>query len=899
MDMFFRAGSARVWLLSVLVLGTAYALVGRLALLLAIPPGYATAIFPSAGIAVAAMLIWGNRLWPGVFLGSVLLNCWVSLEQGPLSTVVMQVSLGAASGATLQALAGAWLVRRVLGYPITQSREKEIFRFMLLAGPVACLVNASFGATSLYASGVIGVAEYGYSWFTWWVGDVIGVLIAAPLMHIAFAQPRSLWWGRRHSVAVPLLLSLVAVISLFVWVSRWELERTELEFRKAASEAAENLRASVGRHLDSVASIERFFVSSSRVTRSEFATFVDRMLREKPGIQGLGWNPRVSDVQRQDFESLIRAEGFPGFEITERGEEGAMVRAARRPDYVVVTYLEPLGDNSKALGFDVASSADRREALNRARDTGLAVATAPVTLVQESSSQAGVLLFHPVYQGIAQTVEQRRRSLAGYAVGVFRVGDIMDAVVRTSLSDGIGLSISDASAVPGKSWLYGANESEQYAEAPYRWSADLEVGGRRWVLQFWPSPGYLSGHRGWQAWGVLTAGLLFTSVLGAFLLAMTGRAFEVGVLVHRRTAELSGILNTAIETIMTLDDQGRVESVNPAGEALFGRPAEALLGQLISEVVPEFFVSLVAGGGGLRTLSDAGSRCDTWARRLDGGRVPIELALSPLPVGERMRYTLIIHDLTERHKVNRMKDEFISTVNHELRTPLTSIKGALGLVVGGVLDAHPDKKASALALSYDNCQRLEVLINDLLDIGKIQYAEAQLQLQPLLLDALVDKALAMNQGYADKFEVRLRAVAAPEGAAVLGDENRLLQVLSNLLSNACKYSPTQGEVVVSVEPRQGQWRISVADSGPGIPVEFQAQVFERFTQADSSDTRRLGGTGLGLAITRALVERHGGRISFDSLPGEGAVFHVDLPGARPQDGDAVVKAAGTVVPEAP
>ncbi|ANG62434.1 hypothetical protein A8C75_07990 [Marinobacterium aestuarii] len=876
MDRFFNAGTKPAWLAAVLILCIVYALVGRLALLLAIPPGYATAIFPSAGIAVAALLIWGNRLWPGVFLGSMLLNGWVGLEQGALSLVALQLSLGAASGAALQALTGAWLVQRVVGYPTSQSREQDIFRFMLLAGPVACLVNASVGATSLYAGGVISIAEYGYSWFTWWVGDTIGVLIAAPLMFICFSRPRSLWWGRRHSVAVPLLLSLASVVLLFVWVSKWEAQRTELEFRKASSEAAESLRASVASYLDSVASIERFFVSSSRVMRPEFRAFVENMLLKKPGIQGLGWNPRITETQRAGFEELVQAEGFPGFAITERDATGALVRAGRRPDYVVATYLEPLGDNGKALGFDVASSSERLEALNRARDTGLAVATAPITLVQEGGAQSGFLLFHPVYLGASNTAADRRQNLTGFAVGVFRVGDIVDAVLNARLPGNIMLSIDDRGASDG-GHLYGTENHAGFESASYGFTADIDVGGRHWTLQFWPSAGYMSGHRGWQAWGVLATGLLFTSVLGAFLLAMTGRAYEVGVLVQRRTAELSGILNTAIETIMTLDRKGRLESVNPAGEALFAQPAEALVGRLISDVVPEFFISLVAGAGGLGSLSGAGSRCDTWALRPDGSRVPIELAVSPLPIGERMRYTLIIHDLTERHKVNRMKDEFISTVNHELRTPLTSIKGALGLVVGGVLDAHPDRKVGAITLAYDNCQRLETLINDLLDIGKIQYADVELRLQSLPANALAEKALAMNQGYADKYAVRCRLVPCAGEALVLGDENRLLQVFSNLLSNACKYSPAGAEVVVSLLSGSEELRISVADSGPGIPLEFQAQVFERFTQADSSDTRRLGGTGLGLAITRAIVERHGGKIGFDSIPGQGTVFYVDLP----------------------
>nr|WP_067294853.1 CHASE domain-containing protein [Marinobacterium profundum] len=878
MDRFFSTGSKPAWLVALLVLSIVYALLGRLALLLAIPPGYATAIFPSAGIAVAALLIWGNRLWPGIFMGSVLLNGWVGLEQGGLSLLALLVSFGAASGATLQALSGAWLVRRVVGYPTPQSREQDIFWFMLLAGPVASLVSASMGATSLYVGGVISIADYGYSWFTWWVGDVIGVLIGAPLMFICFSQPRSLWWGRRNSVAVPLLLSLALVILLFVWVSKWEVQRAELEFRKVSSEAVETLRSSVAGHLDSVASIERFFVSSSRVTRAEFSTFVENMLVKKPGIQALAWNPRITDAQRADFEELMQAEGFAGFTITERNPSGDMVAAARRAEYVVTTYLEPMDVNGKALGFDVTSNSERLEALNRARDSGLAVATAPITLVLDRGTQSSFLLFQPVYRGPSSNEAERRLSLVGFALGALRVGDIVDAVLSTSLPSDVLLSIHDRGAPQGKAHLYGPEEHASQEGATYGFAADINVGGRQWELQFWPSAGYLSGHRGWQAWGVLAAGLLFTCVLGAFLLAMTGRAYQVGVLVHRRTAELSGILNTAIETIMTLDGKGRVESVNPVGEALFARPADALVGRLISEVVPEFFISLVAGAGGLLSLSEEGSRCDSWALRPDGIRVPIELAVSPLPVGERRRYTLIIHDLTERHKVNRMKDEFISTVNHELRTPLTSIKGALGLVVGGVLDAHPERKAGAISLAYDNCQRLETLINDLLDIGKIQYAEAELNLQSVPVNALAEKALAMNQGYADKFGVHCRLVSCVhETVLVLGDESRLLQVFSNLLSNACKYSPAGGEVVVSLLSAAGGLRISVADSGSGIPQEFQAQVFERFTQADSSDTRRLGGTGLGLAITRAIVERHGGRISFDTAPGQGTVFHVDLP----------------------
>ena len=215
-------------LVGVLILGFCYAIVGRLALLLAIPPGYATAIFPPAGIAVAALLIWGYRLAPGVFIGSLMLNIWVTMAKEPLTLSGVEVAVGAAAGASLQALAGAWLIRRFSVLPITLSRERDIIWFMLMAGPLACLVNASFGVTSLYATGTISLAEFTYSWFTWWVGDTIGVLVTVPIVFILFARPRKLWWRRRNFVAIPLIVMLTTVIALFFWASKLESERTQI-----------------------------------------------------------------------------------------------------------------------------------------------------------------------------------------------------------------------------------------------------------------------------------------------------------------------------------------------------------------------------------------------------------------------------------------------------------------------------------------------------------------------------------------------------------------------------------------------------------------------------------------------------------------------------------------------
>ena len=239
--------------------------------------------------------------------------------------------------------------------------------------------------------------------------------------------------------------------------------------------------------------------------------------------------------------------------------------------------------------------------------------------------------------------------------------------------------------------------------------------------------------------------------------------------------------------------------------------------------------------------------------------------------------------MTERTKVDRLKDEFISTVSHELRTPLTSIKGALGLIMGGVLDSSPEKMKGMLSISYENCGRLERLINDLLEFNKNQSLDTALQISPIEINALLEKAVLSNQGYADKYDVSYLWQPSEEKIYINGDENKLMQVLSNLLSNAVKYSTKGAQVVISTSHNHNEVRVSIADTGSGIPLEFQDKVFEKFTQADSSDTRRVGGTGLGMAITKSLIEKHGGRIGFDSTPGQGSTFYFDLPIVKMSD----------------
>ncbi len=231
----------------------------------------------------------------------------------------------------------------------------------------------------------------------------------------------------------------------------------------------------------------------------------------------------------------------------------------------------------------------------------------------------------------------------------------------------------------------------------------------------------------------------------------------------------------------------------------------------------------------------------------------------------------------EARQANRVKSEFLSTVSHELRTPLTAIGGSIGLLSGGALGSLAPEVMALLQIAQKNSQRLSQLINDLLDVEKLLAGKLHFDMLPHELMPIVEQAVTENQSYAEQFQVVYSLTEHAEGLSVEVDALRLHQVLANLLSNAAKFSPAGGVVEVGVRSLGEHVRVFVRDRGLGIPPAFQGRVFEKFAQADASDVRQKGGTGLGLAISRELVERMGGRIGFETVPGQGTCFYFDLP----------------------
>ena len=377
----------------------------------------------------------------------------------------------------------------------------------------------------------------------------------------------------------------------------------------------------------------------------------------------------------------------------------------------------------------------------------------------------------------------------------------------------------------------------------------------------------------------------------------------------RETLEMKrAILQAASYAIISTDENGIIQTFNPAAETLIGVRAEevvgkkqptffhdpaelearaALLEQETGAPLVPGFETLVARG----QLDGGASETEWNCVRADGTHFPMRISHSVLrgPDGEITGHVAIGYDLTETRRAEMLKNEFVSVVSHELRTPLTSIRGALGLLSGGVAGELPPGAAQMIGIAQKNADRLVLLINDILDIEKIESGKMRFEMSEISLGGLLESALEANRGYAQTLGVQLEfepLPAALRNATLAGDEARLQQVLSNLLSNACKWTP-QGSAVrlrALVAPdstrENGRISIEVQDAGPGVPPEFEARLFERFSQADGSATREKGGTGLGLAVTLAIVEKHGGTIAYRAPDAEigraGATFHIEM-----------------------
>ncbi|WDE06116.1 CHASE domain-containing protein [Thalassomonas viridans] len=644
--------------------------------------------------------------------------------------------------------------------------------------------------------------------------------------------------------------------------------------------------------------VRKFYQSSNRVTREEFRQFTMETIEKIPAIEALEWAPRVALSDLDSYIKQARDEGLAGFTITRRDPRGNMVPVERnKAFYYPVFYVEPLKGNEKALGFDLSSNPARKKTIIASMNSGETLATSPLQLVQDEDKSAAYLFLEPVYRGNRTFRQARLENFQGFALGVFRIRPLFLASLNSAglYNNQVQVHMEDISKAGAPVSLF-----KTYSQAPdremahYRQTIVIKRLGRTWQLSLHPSREFIRQFQSNLAQIVLFSGMAFTLLVVSFLYLLIGREKAVSLLVRQRTRQLQleqrrsqVILDTTLNAIITINASGLIQSCNPAGQKLFGYRETELLNNNIKMLMPPPYAeqhdNYLANYLESHNSKIIGTGREVTGLKKDGSTFPMFLSVDKASLGDTLIFVGVIVDLSEQKENERIlvdakekaemhsraKSEFLSMMSHELRTPLTVILGYLPLLSEKEKLPSPGIIAEIAGEMKDSGEHLLVLINDILDISKIEAGKLEIRRQWQNSHYVVEECLLSLEKSAQRKGIRL--INQVPDLRIFSDPTRIKQIFINLLTNAIKFTD-RGSITVRGEQSEKNIIFEVQDTGCGIENSVLPLLFDKFYQVDSSSTRKVRGTGLGLAITKLLIELHGGSITVASQLGVGTTF---------------------------
>jgi PAS domain S-box-containing protein len=878
--------------LTALGVALVYALMSGLSLVLAAPSGYASPLYPPAGWALAAALVYGRPAWWGVWVGAALANVGLAVFANEMAVSRLLAAAAVGVGAALQAAVGATLVQRAVAPPIVLNAPRDILRFGIWGAGVACFISPTWGTAVLLVSGAVPAAQGLSNWLTWWIGDIIGVLIAAPMALTFIGKPRADWQPRQRTVALPLLMALGLLAAGAVYFSRLDQQRLLADFQRDADRLASDAQL--------------------RLSVSPYAL---QALHSSGRSHGELDEPHLAEASRWWL-----AQPHPPLALGYSQSVDA--------NSVVVRHVQTAPGSAAAVGGNELATPATRVAIAQARDSGQPVASAGGLLATAEGSQIGITLYQALYDGLPGDESSRRAQFRGVVfVRMLPERDLAGLVqpgqrhLRWCLLDGApGADIGRLAGPQGC-------ERKPTDGVAFEARRMLDLGGRLVELRVGTQPGALPGQQSDAAWMLALMGLGASALLAALLLTITGHsrrtqlAVQLGTTALRREmtertqaeeglreseARLRTILDNVPLGVLFLDPQGYIIECNPRLCQMVGQSAEQLRGRPASDLVHDD--DMVQVRNLRRSLLKAPSRSLIWQLRMrDLGSAPCHVRMSASaltdPDGRVVRMVGVLEDITHQLSLadanrqrelaqaeSRAKSEFVSRMSHELRTPLNAMIGfaqLLGLDQDPGLVAH--QREWVQQIQRAGWHLLE-LINETLDLARIESGHVQLTLQPVALAPLVKNCLEMQQANAERLGVRLHDVLQDPGLAIIADSGRFTQVLSNLLSNAVKYNHAEGQVTLTAQrvPRVGDGtatdpsaelvEITVADTGMGMTEAQLAALFQPYNRL-GRETSDIEGTGIGLVICRRLCALMHATLDVQSRAGEGTVFTLRIPAA--------------------
>jgi len=498
-----------------------YTAAGALAMGLASPQNHVEPLYLSAGFGLACVLGWGVAMVIPVGLGSatvLALNTWQTHDPVTLGPFLILATTTCIGGA-LQAWAGARWGQGKQSADLPLERPLDIGRFLLMAGPVACLINAGVSVPAMVALKLLPADQGIQAGLSWWAGDTLGVLIGTPILLSLLGRPADLWRARRLFVGVPLLVTTVMLGLTIHQVQQWEDERAQAVFDHDVEAMANAVNLRLNGYLDALEAMHGLYVASAEVTRPEFKRASAYWLDILPGIQAIGWNERMTLDQVPAFEARQRAEGLSQYTVHDTRAR----RAPTGPEVAAIRFIEPLSSNERALGYNSLSTPAAREAFEQARREDKATVSKGFMLAQESGRQTGAVLYRVVFRGQPFTPQTRVQATRGAVFLALRMDDMIQAMTKGRPPYLSACLIDATQSTPallgGDARCMKDNLGPTYA---LKSVVPLEFAGGHWQLVTWTqAPVPIVAGLAWS-WLLAIGGVVLAAALGALLLVITG-----------------------------------------------------------------------------------------------------------------------------------------------------------------------------------------------------------------------------------------------------------------------------------------------------------------------------------------------------------------------------------------